>query len=259
MLDFDPPANLEFVDYTNNCITRIDNVNRNKYLKVLNLDKNKISKIEGLHQNRSLTKVSLNQNEIRRIENLNDLMIEELYLSQNQITVISGLDKLRVLKSLDLSQNRIVKLIGLNMIESLRFLNLGLNQIEKILQLQYIENLPQLTELDLCFNPIQSKKYYRLQVLYHIPQLRMLDGQDITPVEKVKAENLHGNDLKDREVIFQTLLPEETFVDRRIEDINNIEEEEEDIITEEEKIMIHDLNLTMQYSEIARRYVGELI
>jgi len=30
----------------------------------------------------------------------------------------------------------------------------------------------------------------------------MLDGQDITPVEKVKAENLHGNDLKDREVIF---------------------------------------------------------
>jgi len=103
MLDFDPPANLEFADYTNNFITRIENVNRNKYLKVLNLDKNKISKIEGLNHNRSLTKVSLNQNEIRRIENLNDLMIEELYLSQNHITVISGLEKLKVLKSLDLS------------------------------------------------------------------------------------------------------------------------------------------------------------
>ena len=38
-----------------------------------------------------------------------------------------------------------------------------------------------------------------------------------------------------------------------------VEEEEEDIITEDEKIMIHDLNVTMQYSEIARRYVGELI
>jgi hypothetical protein len=29
-------------------------------------------------------------------------------------------------------------------------------------------------------------------------------------------------------------LPEEAFVDRRIEDINNIEEESEDMITEEE-------------------------
>jgi len=35
-------------------------------------------------------------------------------------------------------------------------------------------------------------------------------------------------------MIFQTLLPEESFVDRRIEDINNIEEESEEIITEEE-------------------------
>ena len=41
--------------------------------------------------------------------------------------------------------------------------------------------------------------------------------------EKVKAENLHGVDLNDREKIFKSLLPQEEFVDRRIcvyEDIN---------------------------------------
>ena len=55
MLDFDPPANLEYADYTLNCISKIENVNRNKYLKVLILDKNKICRIEGLNKNRSLT------------------------------------------------------------------------------------------------------------------------------------------------------------------------------------------------------------
>ena len=49
MLDFDPPANLEFVDYSLNNIAKIDNVWKNKYMKMLYLDKNKIKKIEGLN------------------------------------------------------------------------------------------------------------------------------------------------------------------------------------------------------------------
>lgn len=43
--------------------------------------------------------------------------------------------------------------------------------------------------------------------MYHIPQLRMLDGVDINAEEKVKAENLHGTDRNDRETIFKSLLP----------------------------------------------------
>jgi len=49
-----------------------------------------------------------------------------------------------------------------------------------------------------------------------MPQLRMMDGVEITSEEKVKAENMHGFDLQDREIIFKSLLPEEKFVDRRI-------------------------------------------
>ena len=59
-----------------------------------------------------------------------------------------------------------------------------------------------MTELDFIFNPIQNKKHYRNQVLYHIPQLRQLDGNEIQAEEKVKGENLHGVDLNDREKIF---------------------------------------------------------
>lgn len=50
----------------------------------------------------------------------------------------------------------------------------------------------------------------------------MLDGVEITNEEKVKAENLHGYDLQDREIIFKSLLPEEKFVDRRITTIEDV-------------------------------------
>jgi len=49
--------------------------------------------------------------------------------------------------------------------------------------------------------------------------------------EKVKAENLHGMDLTDREAIFRGLLPEEEFIDRRINVFEEIEpESEEDFV-----------------------------
>jgi hypothetical protein len=63
--------------------------------------------------------------------------------------------------------------------------------------------------------------------LYHIPQLRALDGTETTSEEKIKAENLHSLDLNDRELIFKNLLPEEAFVDRRISKYEDVEIESE--------------------------------
>jgi len=160
---------------------------------------------------------------IEFIENLEDLNIETLNLAQNKIKMISGLSTLKKLTCLDLSRNDITKLKGIEQNEFLRFLDMSGNKINKVRQVSYIEELPLLTELDMSFNPIQERKCYRLQILYKIPQLRKLDGVDITAKEKIKAENLYGTDLEDRKTIFKTLLPEEDFVDRRIkryEDIN---------------------------------------
>jgi hypothetical protein len=60
MLDFDPPANLEYVDYTGNAISKIENADKNLYLKHLILDSNNILQIEGLSRNKSL-RVRLSQ------------------------------------------------------------------------------------------------------------------------------------------------------------------------------------------------------
>ena len=64
-------------------------------------------------------------------------------------------------------------------------------------------------------------------MLFHIPQLRSVDGVTILAEEKIKAENLHGLDLNDRELIFQNLLPEEKFVDRRVNLVEDIPLESE--------------------------------
>mgnify|MGYP006969969937 CR=1 FL=1 len=52
--------------------------------------------------------------------------------------------------------------------------------------------------------------------MYRLPGLRTLDGFYITSEEIVKAENLYGMDLDDRKNIFNEILPEEEFIDRRI-------------------------------------------
>lgn len=100
-----------------------------------------------------------------------------------------------VLRALDLSKNQISRLKGLETIESLKSLTMSLNNVSKINQLRYIKNLPLLTDVDFCVNPMQTCKYYKLQCLFHMPQLRTLDGVEISSEEKIKAENLHGYDL----------------------------------------------------------------
>jgi protein phosphatase 1 regulatory subunit 7 len=169
--------------------------------------------------------------------------------------------------TLDLSKNQVVKLKGLESIQSLRFLNLSLNQVYKVRQLIYIEQLPLLTELEMCFNPIMDKKLYRLQMLFHIPQLRMLDGIQIQAEEKIKAENLHGVDLADRETIFKALLPQENFVDRRLHGFEDIEAESDDndgyvsIPQSKQGTSGNNsaVNQSMTTNSVARNYVGELI
>jgi hypothetical protein len=187
-----------------------------KYLKRLNLNNNAITKIEGIDKNLNLEVLHLSHNNIEEIHNLDDLNLTELYLFGNNIRYAYSLDKLPKLRVLDLSRNKLKRIKGLKDLISLRKLFLSDNQISKISSLVYLENLQDLSDLDLCYNPVQKRKYYRFQVIYKLPQLRSLDGCAIDEKEPVKAENFFGEDTEDRKNIFQNTLPEEEFVDRRI-------------------------------------------
>jgi len=88
----------------------------------------------------------------------------------------------------------------------------------------------------------------------------MLDGVQIIAEEKAKSENLHGVDLTDRDQIFKSILPQENFVDRRIADFNEIEDESEDDIKYEDGAKAKDelLRNSTDNESTARQYVGEL-
>ena len=72
---------------------------------------------------------------------------------------------------------------------------------------------------------MQQKPFYRYQVIYTIPCIRSLDGEEVTAEEKIKAENFHGMDFEDREAIYKDLFPYNTFTDRRLAQVDNIDVE----------------------------------
>ena len=93
----------------------------------------------------------------------------------------------------------------------------------------------------------------------------MLDGVEIVAEEKVKAENLHGVDLNDRDKIFKAMLPQENFVDRRIAVFEDIEDESEDDVSADDETFevagdakVHHSLSTTENEQTARAYVGEL-
>ena len=240
IMDFDPPQNLEKVDYSYNLVTEIQNIEKNPYIKVLILSNNQISKIEGLNTANYLEELDLAYNLIEKIENLDELgpCLKKLNLMGNQIKKLNGFDSLTSLIELNLSKNKINKLKGLQGLINLRNLYLTSNKISNCNQVAYLTELPFLTELDFCYNDVQNKKFYRFQILYYIPQLMKLDGQDVTHFEKVHADNLFGADLNNKKEIFKAYLPEEKFVDKRLflsEQIAPESDSEEDNLPEEEK------------------------
>ena len=131
---------------------------------------------------------------------------------------------------------------------SMRELNFAKNNIKHIRQINYLENLMFLNSLDLSYNPLQERKYYRLQVVYKLPMLQHLDGSPLSGEEVVLAESLYGLDVEEKYNIFKKHLPEEEFIDRRIHKSELVEAETD---SEDENN-----NLVDEYDEDGRKTIS---
>lgn len=85
-----------------------------------------------------------------------------------------------------------------------------------MVEVERLQSFPFLADLFLAPNPVDELPYYRTQILHRLPRLRWLDEAPATPEEKVKASVTYGEDVAMRQEIFEKLLPEESFVDRRL-------------------------------------------
>ncbi|XP_069888543.1 leucine-rich repeat-containing protein 9 [Dipodomys merriami] len=169
--------NLKWASFSNNNLTKIEGLESCVNLEELTLDGNCISKIEGISKLTKLTRLSLNNNLLTGLEKHtfeNMLHLHFLSLENNRITSLSGLQKTYTLLELYISNNYI-----------------AVNQ-----EIYNLKTLCNLVILDLYGNIIiWNQENYRLFVIFHLPELKALDGIAIEPPETESAKDLFGGRL----------------------------------------------------------------
>uniref|UniRef100_UPI0037E70CD5 dynein axonemal assembly factor 11 n=1 Tax=Semicossyphus pulcher TaxID=241346 RepID=UPI0037E70CD5 len=137
----------------------------------------------------SLEEVSLHQQDIERIEHIGrwcrDLRI--LYLQNNLIPRIENLGRLKKLEYLNLALNNIEVIENLGGCESLQKLDLTVNFVGRLSSVESLQHNIHLTELFLVGNPCTEFEGYRQYVVASLPQLKFLDGTEISRSERIQA------------------------------------------------------------------------
>ncbi|XP_012579855.1 PREDICTED: leucine-rich repeat-containing protein 9 [Condylura cristata] len=169
--------NLKWASFSNNNLTKMDGLESCINLEELTLDGNCISKIEGLSKLTKLTRLSINNNLLTGLEKHtfdNMVHLHSLSLENNRITSLSGLQKAFTLIELYISNNYI-----------------ALNQ-----EIYNLKNLCNLVILDMYGNIIiWNQENYRFFVIFHLPELKALDGISIESPETECAKDLFGGRL----------------------------------------------------------------
>ncbi|KAK2822796.1 hypothetical protein Q5P01_022861 [Channa striata] len=137
----------------------------------------------------SLEEVSLHQQDIERIEHIDrwcrDLKI--LYLQNNLIPKIENLGRLKKLEYLNLALNNIEVIENLEGCESLQKLDLTVNFVGCLSSVESLQHNIHLRELFLVGNPCTQFEGYRQYVVASLPQLKWLDGTEISRSERIQA------------------------------------------------------------------------
>ncbi|XP_014829345.1 PREDICTED: leucine-rich repeat-containing protein 9-like [Poecilia mexicana] len=165
-------------------------------LEVLHLSHNGISNMANLELSRltNLKALFLQDNEIRQVEGLERLYkLKELVLDRNRIKSLSkdSFMSHNSLQELHLADNRIRELSHFSTLTKLHKLFLNVNKLQDITELHKLEVLPCLTELSVSGNPVARNSQHRLDVVLHLTELEVLDGIAVTAEERKKAELLY--------------------------------------------------------------------
>ena len=137
----------------------------------------------------SLEEISLHQLDIEKIENIDKLCrdLKILYLQSNLIDKIENVSRLKQLEYLNLALNNVQRVENLEKCENLKKLDLTVNFIAELTSLESLKHNEFLEELYLTGNPCTKYENYRAFVVGSIPQLRRLDGMEVTNTERLDA------------------------------------------------------------------------
>lgn len=198
----------------------IENLDICVALKVLYLYDNNIVKLENLDFAKALSYLYLENNSIVELPRITNSKLKKLYLDENEIGMISGLDELvnlevlsvsrqriprneflkfdpatlsaisRRLEVLDISGNNLSVLRPFTQLYNLRKLFCADNKIEDLAEIESVVCLPELVEVNFKRNPVCTLRKYRDYVIGAASEtLREFDDTAITlkNIEAIKG------------------------------------------------------------------------
>lgn len=118
--------------------------------------------------------------------------LQALWLNNNKLKALNGLDCNFRISTLVLSNNIICTLEGsLSVMKFLRVLYLDNNKLRNLdKQINFLKALSFLENLNLTGNPLAEEPEYRSRVIYNLYSLKILDRHKITDDEKREADKI---------------------------------------------------------------------
>lgn len=159
----------------------------------LDLKGNRIRQVTGLDPERltSLHTLELRGNQLETTTGINLPKLKNLYLAQNLLKKVEGLENLSNLTTLHLRDNQIETLDGFSKeMKSLQYLNLRGNMIGDLAELAKLRDLPKLRALVLLDNPCADETDYRQEALVQMAHLERLDKEFYEDEDRAEAEEI---------------------------------------------------------------------
>lgn len=120
--------------------------------------------------------------------------LEVIWFNGNRLSRIENLEGNFRIREAFLSDNRLVSLSGLRSFKFLRVLLASNNQLRNLdKQLTLLSRFAFLKQLDLFDNPVAEEPDYRLRLIYHVPQVEVLDRHTVKGPERLRAEEVVPN------------------------------------------------------------------
>jgi Leucine-rich repeat (LRR) protein len=180
LTNMDYLVNLKWASFNNNFICKIEGLGKCVKLEELSFENNLIQSLNGLENLENLRKLNLNCNEIFLVDDHTD--------SKQQF-------KLTKLVYLSLSKNKLASFKFLSHFTSLIEFYASFNQLKNLRDVFHLKNVTNLTLCDLSGNPISKNAKYRLFIIYHLKNLKSLDGNSIELSESNEAKEHFGGKL----------------------------------------------------------------
>ncbi|KAK3250533.1 hypothetical protein CYMTET_40093 [Cymbomonas tetramitiformis] len=200
---------LQTIDISSNCVEDMKSLGKIPYLTSLNACKNRLKEALDIHPaTPCLRYANLSANFIKSIRDLTPFKsLQTLILDHNDVSSITGLEKLCTLRVLSLNNNVLESCEGLAKLPCLHELHLNHNAIpsleplaplhtlrklvvrENLLtHLRGIDSLTMLSELDVSDNKILS-----LEELVYVRRLKMLKILNVhnNPMTNINCDRLH--------------------------------------------------------------------